>query len=48
MIWLMVFVLVLLWVIGFSLHVAGSFIHVLLIVALMLLVANFALGKRTL
>lgn len=46
MIWLMVFVLMLLWVIGFSLHVA--FIHVLLIVVLMLLVSNFALGKRTL
>lgn len=44
----MVFILVLLWVIGFSLHVAGNFIHVLLIVALMLVVSNFALGKRTL
>ena len=48
MIWLMIFVLVLLWVIGFSLHVAGNFIHFLLIIALMLLVTNFALGKRTL
>jgi hypothetical protein len=35
-----------LWLLGFSLHVAGGLIHLLLIVALVVLVINLISGRR--
>jgi len=40
-------VLVILWLLGFSLHVAGSLIHLLLVVALVILVINLLSGRRS-
>jgi len=40
MLWTIFVVLLILWLLGFSLHVAGSLIHLLLVVALIVLVVN--------
>jgi hypothetical protein len=40
-------VLLILWLLGFSLHVAGGLIHLLLVVALVVLVINLVSGRRT-
>jgi hypothetical protein len=39
-------VLLILWLLGFSLHVAGGPIHLLLVVALVVLVINLMSGRR--
>jgi hypothetical protein len=36
-----------LWLLGFSLHVAGGLIHLLLVVALVVLVINLVSGRRS-
>jgi hypothetical protein len=41
-----VVVLLVLWVLGFSFHVAGGLIHLLLIVALAVLIFNLVTGRR--
>ena len=46
MLWTIFVVLVVLWLLGFSLHVAGSLIHLLLVVALVVLVINLMSGRR--
>jgi len=46
MLWTIFVVLVILWLLGFSLHVAGGLIHLLLVVALVLLVINLVSGRR--
>jgi hypothetical protein len=46
MLWTIFVILVVLWLLGFSLHVAGSLIHLLLVVALVVLVINLISGRR--
>ena len=46
MLWTIFVVLLILWLLGFSLHVAGGLIHLLLIVALVILVINLVTGRR--
>jgi hypothetical protein len=46
MLWTIFVVLLILWLLGFSLHVAGGLIHLLLVVALVVLVINLVSGKR--
>jgi hypothetical protein len=46
MLWTIFVVLVILWLLGFSLHVAGSLIHLLLVIALVVLVINLVSGRR--
>jgi hypothetical protein len=46
MLWTIFVVLLILWLLGFSLHVAGSLIHLLLVVALVILVINLVSGRR--
>ena len=46
MLWTIVAVLLILWLLGFSLHVAGGLIHLLLIVALVVIVINLISGRR--
>lgn len=38
--------LVILWLLGFSLHIGGGLIHALLVVALVLFVLNMLGGRR--
>ena len=40
-------VLLILWLLGFSLHVGGGLIHLLLVVALVVLVYNLVSGRRS-
>jgi hypothetical protein len=46
MLWTIVAVLVVLWLLGFSLHVAGGLIHLLLVVALVMVIVNLLGGRR--
>ncbi len=46
MLWTVFVVLLILWLLGFSFHVAGGLIHLLLVVALVLLVINLVSGRR--
>ena len=45
MLFTVVAALVILWLLGFSFHVGGGLIHVLLVVGLVVLIANFLTGR---
>jgi hypothetical protein len=47
MLWTIVAVLLILWLLGFSLHIGGALIHVLLVVGLVVLVINLVSGRRS-
>ena len=47
MLWTIFVVLVVLWLLGFGFHIAGSLIHLLLVVALIILVINLVSGRRS-
>jgi hypothetical protein len=46
MLWTVIVVLVVLWLLGFSLHVGAGLIHLLLVVALVVLVIQLISGRR--
>jgi hypothetical protein len=46
MLWTIVVLLAILWLLGFSFHVGGGLIHLLLVVALVVLVLNVLSGRR--
>ena len=46
MLWTFIIFLIVLWLLGWGLHVAGSLIHALLVLAFALMLANFILGRR--
>jgi hypothetical protein len=46
MLWTIVAVLLILWLLGFSLHIGGALIHLLLVVGLVVLVINLLSGRR--
>jgi hypothetical protein len=46
MLWTIIVILVVLWLLGFTLHVGGALIHLLLVVALVVLVINLISGRR--
>jgi hypothetical protein len=46
MLWTLVAVFLILWLLGFSLSIGGSLIHLLLVVALVLVVVNLVSGRR--
>jgi hypothetical protein len=46
MLWTIFVILLVLWILGFSFHVAGGLIHLLLVVALIVLVINLVSGRR--
>ncbi|MBZ5664414.1 MAG: lmo0937 family membrane protein [Acidobacteriia bacterium] len=45
--WAIVAVLLILWLLGFSLHVAGSLIHLLVVLALVVLIVDLLSGRRS-
>lgn len=47
MLWTIFVILLILWLLGFSFHVAGGMIHLLLVVALVVLIINLISGRRT-
>jgi Family of unknown function (DUF5670) len=46
MLWTIFAILLLLWLLGWGFHVAGSLIHLLLVVALVVLVIQLITGRR--
>ena len=48
MLWTLIAVLLILWLLGFSLSVGGGLIHLLLVVALVALVFNLVTGRQAL
>jgi hypothetical protein len=46
MLWTIFVVILVLWLLGFSFHIAGALIHLLLVVALIILVINLVTGRR--
>jgi Family of unknown function (DUF5670) len=46
MLWTLMVVLLILWLLGFSLSIGGGLIHLLLVVALVVLVFNLVTGRR--
>lgn len=46
MLWTIFIVVLVLWLLGFSLHIAGGLIHILLVVALIVLIYNLVTGRR--
>jgi hypothetical protein len=47
MLWTICVVLLILWLLGFSLHLGGGLIHLLLVVGLVILIINLFTGRRT-
>jgi hypothetical protein len=47
MLWTFFVIVLVLWLLGFSFHIAGGFIHLLLVVALILLIFNLLSGRRS-
>ena len=48
MLWTIFAILLILWLLGFSFHIAGSLIHLLLVIAVVVLIINLATGRRAL
>jgi hypothetical protein len=46
MLWTIIVILFILWLLGFSLHVGGSLIHLLLVIAVIVLIFNLLTGRR--
>jgi hypothetical protein len=46
MLWTIVVILLVLWLLGFTMHVAGGLVHLLLVVALVVIVLQLLGGRR--
>jgi hypothetical protein len=46
MLWTIVAVLLILWLLGFSLHIGGSIIHILLVIAVVMVLVNLISGRK--
>ena len=47
MLWTIFVILLVLWLLGFSFHVAGGLIHLLLVVAIVLFLVGVVTGRRS-
>jgi hypothetical protein len=47
MLWTIFVVLLILWLLGFSMHIGGGLIHLLLVVGLVVLIINLVSGRRS-
>jgi hypothetical protein len=48
MLWTIFVILLILWILGFSFHVAGGLIHLLLVIAVIVLIINLITGRKAL
>ncbi|HET7627673.1 MAG TPA: lmo0937 family membrane protein [Bacillales bacterium] len=46
MLWFIIIVLIILWLFGFTIHIGGGLIHLLLVIALIVLIVQLARGRR--
>ncbi len=47
MLWTLFVVVLVLWLLGFSFHIAGGLIHLLLVLAVIILIFNLVSGRRS-
>ncbi|WP_293877494.1 MULTISPECIES: lmo0937 family membrane protein [unclassified Sphingomonas] len=47
MLWTIAVILLILWLLGFSLHVAGGLIHILLVIAIIVGLVQLFTGRRS-
>ncbi|HVP64816.1 MAG TPA: lmo0937 family membrane protein [candidate division Zixibacteria bacterium] len=47
MLWTIFAILIILWLLGWGFHIAGSLIHILLVLAVIVAVINLVTGRRT-
>ena len=48
MLWTIFIILLVLWLLGFTIHVGGALIHLLLVIALVVLIVQLIQGRRPL
>jgi hypothetical protein len=48
MLWTIVGILLLLWILGFALHIGGGLIHIILVIAVVVFLFNLISGRRSL
>jgi hypothetical protein len=46
MLWTIVVILLVLWALGFAIHIGGGLIHLLLVIALVVVVVRLIQGRR--
>jgi hypothetical protein len=46
MLWTIFVVLVVLWLLGFTMHIGGGLIHILIVIAVIVLIYNLIAGRR--
>ena len=46
MLWTVFVILVVLWLLGFSFHIGGGLIHILIVIAVIVLIFNLISGRR--
>ena len=46
MLWTIIVILFILWLLGFTLHIGGALIHLILVVAVVVLIFNLITGRR--
>jgi len=46
MLWTIFVILLILWLLGFTLHIGGSLIHILIVIAVVVLIYNLIAGRR--
>ena len=47
MLWTIFIVLLIMWLLGFTMHIGGGLIHLLLVVGLIVLLINLLSGRRS-
>jgi hypothetical protein len=47
MLWTIAGILLVLWLLGFSMHVGGGLIHALLVIAILVFLYNVLVGRRS-
>ncbi len=48
MLWTIFVILPVLWLLGFTMHIGGGLIHILIVIAIVVLIINLIQGRRTL
>jgi hypothetical protein len=46
MLWTIFVILLILWLLGFTLHIGGGLIHILIVIAVVVLIFNLISGRR--